>query len=58
MPHNVGDLIIPAVIKAFHSVEDTPLYRFKSVVDMRDSAFEDNVGSIVEEPASIHIRKV
>jgi hypothetical protein len=55
MPHNVSDLIIPSVVKAFHGVKDTPLYRFKSVVNMRDGAFEDNVGSIVEEPASIHI---
>ena len=57
LPHEVGDLVVTAIVHDLHRVEDTPLYGFQTVFDVRHGAFEDHVRSVVQEPVLIHARQ-
>ena len=43
MSYDVGHLIVPPVVHAFHGVQDAALHRFQSVIDVGHGSLEDNV---------------
>ena len=58
LSHEVGDLVVTAVVHDLHRVEDTPLDGFQTVFDVRHGAFENHVRSVVQEPVLIHARQL
>ena len=58
LAHEVGDLVVTAVVDDLHRMKDTPLDGFQSVLDMRHGAFEDHVRGVVQEPVLIHAREL
>ena len=54
MAHDVGHLIISAVIHALHRVKDAALYGFQAVLDMGNGTVEDAVTGVVKEPVLVH----
>ena len=52
--HNVGHLVVAAVVLRLHGVQNAPLYGFQSVGQMRDGTLQNHIGSIVEKPVLIH----
>ena len=58
LTHEVGDLVVTAVVDDLHRMKDTPLDGFQSVLDMRHGAFEDHVRGVVQEPVLIHAREL
>ena len=52
--HYVGNLVEPAVIDAFHCVEDTPLNRLKPVKQVGHGTFKYDIRGIVNEPCLVH----
>ena len=55
--HDVGHLVVAAVVDGLHRVQYASLHRFQTVVDMWHGAFEYHVGSIVEKPVAEHAAK-
>ena len=45
--HDIGHLREASVVRLFHSMEDSPLHRLQSVVDIRHRAVEDDITGIV-----------
>ena len=43
MPHDIGNLVVPAVVHAFHRVQDTSLYGFESIAYVRDGTLQYDV---------------
>ena len=58
MPHDIGNLVIAAVIHTLHRVEYTALDGFQAVLDMGDGTLENHIRGIVEEPALVHPRQM
>jgi hypothetical protein len=54
MTNNVGDFVVSAVLFFPHGVEDPALYRFKTVLNVRDRPFENYIRGIFQEPVAIH----
>ncbi len=52
--HDVGHLVVASVVHAFHRVQDAALHRFQSILDLRHSALEDDIGGIVQKPVLVH----
>ena len=57
LAHDVGHLVVAAVVHDLHGVEDAPLNGFQTVFDMGHGAFEDHVRSVIQEPVLIHARQ-
>jgi len=51
---NIGNLIVTPVIQFAHRVQNPSLYRFQTIVHVRDGPFENNIGSIVQKPLLVH----
>ena len=58
MSHDVGHLVVLAVVHPLHGMEDTSLHGLQSVHDMRDSPLENDIRGIVEKPLLVHAREV
>ena len=54
MPHDVRHLVVPSVVHPLHGMENTPLYRLQTVLDVRYGPFEDYVAGIVQKPVLVH----
>lgn len=52
---DIGHLVVAAVFEFIHGVEDATLDGFEPVIDVRNSAFEDNVGGVVQKPIAVEI---
>ena len=53
--HNIGHFVVTSVIHALHGMEDAPLHGFEAVHNVWDSAFQDYIGSIIQEPVLVHL---
>ena len=58
MSHDIGNLVVSSVVHALHRVEDASLYRFQTILNMRNGTLEDHIRCIVEEPVLIHSAEV
>ena len=58
MAHDVGHLIIAAIVQALHRMEDAALYGFQAIADMRHGTFEDDIRGVVEKPRLKHSRQL
>ena len=58
LPHDVGHLVVAAVVDHLHGVENAPLHGFQAVAHMGHGAFQDHVGGVVQEPVLIHARQL
>ena len=56
--HDVGHLVISAVVHAAHGVQDAALHGFQTVLDMRYGTLQDDIAGIVEEPVLVHSREM
>ncbi len=52
--HHVGHLVETSVVGFLEGVEDAALDGFESVIDVRDRALEDDIGSVIQEPVAVH----
>ena len=50
--------IIPAVVHAFHGVQDASLHGFETIGQMRHGAFQYDVRGIIQEPVLVHAVQV
>ena len=46
--HNVGHLVVAAVIHALHGMQNTALHGFQTVNDMRHSAFQNHIRGVFQ----------
>ena len=51
---DVGDFVEASVVHPLHGVQDTSLDGFESIVDVRNGAFQNDIGGIVHEVVGIH----
>ena len=58
MAHDVGHLIIAAIVQALHGMENAALYGFQAIADMRHGTFEDDIRGVVEKPRLKHSRQL
>ena len=56
--HDVGHLVVAAVVHALHRVQDASLNGLQSVLDMGHGALQYHVGGVVEEPVLVHAAEV
>ena len=56
--HDVGHLVIPAVVHALHGVQYASLHGLQSVLYVRHGTFQYHIRSIVQEPVLIHAAQV
>ena len=56
--HHVGYFVVPAVVHALHGVQDAPLNRLQTVLDMGHGALQNDVRGVVEKPVLVHPREV
>ena len=56
--YDVCDLVVTPVVQPLHGVQDTALDRLQAVVDVRDGALQNHVGSIVQKPVLVHSGKM
>ena len=56
--HDVGHLVVAAVVHAFHRMENTSLYGFQAILDVGNGTFQDDIRGIVEKPVLIHAAEV
>ena len=56
LPHNVGHLVVAAVVDALHSVKHAALHGFQAVVDVRNGTVENDIRSVIEKPVLVHSR--
>ncbi len=47
LPHDVGHLVVAAVVDHLHGVENAPLHGFQAVAHVGHGAFQDHVGGVV-----------
>ena len=52
---DISDFVVTAVFQFVHGMEDAALDGFEAVIDVGDGAFEDDVGSVFEEPVAIEV---
>ena len=55
---DVGNLVILAVINRLHGMQNTPLNRFETILNRRNSALKYHIGSIVQKPILVHACQV
>ena len=56
--HDVGHLIISAIVHSFHRVENASLHRFQTVAQMGHGSLQDYVAGVIQEPVLIHAAKM
>ena len=54
MTHDVGHLVVSAVVHSFHRVEYASLHRFQSVAQMGHGTLQDYIAGVIQEPVLIH----
>ena len=54
MSYDVCDLVVTSVVEFAHGMENASLYRFQTVVHVRNGTFQNNVRGIVQEPVLVH----
>ena len=54
LTHDVGNLVVLAIIHAFHGVQNTALYRFQAIFDSGYCTLQYHIRSIVQEPVLVH----
>ena len=54
VPHNVGHLVVTAVVHALHRVHDAALHGLKAVLHVGHGTFQYDIRGIVQEPVLIH----
>ena len=52
--HNVGHLVVAAVLQLRHGVQDAALHGFQSIQNVGQGAVEDGVGGVVQIPVLEH----
>ncbi len=50
---DIGNLVVPAILNLPHGMKNPALNRLKTVIDMRNSPFENYIGSIIEKPVLV-----
>ena len=58
MSHNVGHLVIAAVVHSFHRVENSSLYGLKSVAKVWHGSLQNYITCVIQEPVLIHAAKM
>ena len=58
LAHDVGHLVVAAVIHALHCVQDAALHGLQTVLDARHRTLQDDVRRIVEKPVLVHARQM
>ena len=56
--HHVGYFVVASVVHALHGVQNAPLNRLQSVLDMGHGAFQNHVRGVIKKPVFVHPRKV
>ena len=56
--HDIGYLVVPAVIHALHGVEYASLYWLEAIHYVRHGSLQYDVRGIFEEPVLVHFVKV
>ena len=57
LTHDVGHLVVTAVVAALHGVENTTLHGLQTILDMGHGTLQNNIRSIVQEPVLVHARE-
>src|SRR5690606_42159502 len=55
--YDIGYLIESSVIFLFERMQNSTLYRFKTIINMRYSTIQNYIGSIIQKPIFIQSRK-
>ena len=55
---DIGYLVILAVIHRFHRMQDTPLHGLETILNSRNSALQDHIRRIIQEPILVHAGKM
>ena len=58
LTHDVGHLVVAAVVDDLHGVEDAPLHGLQAVLDVRHGALQDHVGGVIQKPVLVHAREL
>ena len=56
--HDVGYLVVSAVVEGLHGVEDAALHRLQTVVDIGHRTLQYNVAGILKIPVAKHTRQL
>ena len=54
--NDVRHLVEATIVHFLHGMQDTPLYRLKSIFNCRHGPFQNYIRCIIEEPAFVHAR--
>ena len=57
LTHDICHLVVATILNTLHSVQDTALHGFQTILQMGHGTLEDNIRGIVQEPVLIHTRK-
>ncbi len=58
LAHDVGHLVVAAVVDRLHGVEDAPLHGLQAILDMGHGALQDHVGGVIQKPVLVHAREL
>ena len=58
LAHDVGHLVVTAVVAALHGVEYASLHGFQSILRMRHGSLQYDVRGIVQKPVPVHARQL
>ena len=54
MSHDVGHLVISAVVHALHRVHNAALHGLEAVLNVRHGTFQDYIAGVIQEPVLVH----
>ena len=55
---DIGDLVVASVVELAHRVQDAPLHRLQSIVDVGHGTLQNHIRSIVQKPVLVHARQL
>ena len=55
---DICDLVVASVVEFAHRMQDAPLHRLQSVVDVRHGTFQNHIRGIVQKPVLVHARQL
>ncbi len=58
LAHDVGHLVVAAVVDRLHGVEDAPLHGLQAILDMGHGTLQDHVGGVIQKPVLVHAREL
>ena len=57
LSHNIGDLVVAAVVAALHGVQDAALHGLQAILQMGYGTLQNHIRRVVQEPVLVHARQ-